>query len=88
MSFIYGLVYALLEAYPYVFESVYGMSPGVGGLPFIALIIGQLLACGFIITQNSSYAKKLAANGNVAVPEWRLSPAIVGAPVFAVGIFW
>ncbi|KAF4156826.1 hypothetical protein CNMCM6069_006348 [Aspergillus lentulus] len=88
MSFIYGLVYALLEAYPYVFESVYGMSPGVGGLPFIAIIIGQLLACGFIITQNSSYAKKLAANGNVAVPEWRLSPAIVGAPVFAVGIFW
>ncbi|GIJ92097.1 hypothetical protein Asppvi_011072 [Aspergillus pseudoviridinutans] len=88
MSFIYGLVYALLEAYPYVFESVYGMNPGVGGLPFIALIIGQLLACGFIITQNSSQAKKLAANGNVPVPEWRLSPAIVGAPVFTVGIFW
>ncbi|GFF41824.1 uncharacterized transporter C36.03c [Aspergillus udagawae] len=88
MSFIYGLVYALLEAYPYVFESVYGMNPGVGGLPFIALIIGQLSACGFIITQNSSHAKKLAANGKVAVPEWRLSPAIVGAPVFTVGIFW
>ncbi|KAF7183235.1 hypothetical protein CNMCM7691_003148 [Aspergillus felis] len=65
MSFIYGLVYALLEAYPYVFESVYGMNPG-----------------------NSSQAKKLAANDNIPVPEWRLSPAIVGAPVFTVGIFW
>lgn len=29
MSFIYGLVYALLEAYPVVFEQVYGMSPGI-----------------------------------------------------------
>ncbi|PWY91634.1 bicyclomycin resistance protein [Aspergillus sclerotioniger CBS 115572] len=88
MSFIYGLVYALLEAYPYVFESVYGMSPGVGGLTFCGLIIGQLLACGFILSQHSVYVKKLAANDNIPIPEWRLTPAIVGAPVFTAGIFW
>lgn len=88
MSFIYGIVYALLEAYPYVFESVYGMTPGVSGLPFIGLIIGQLLACGFILSQHSSYVKRLAANNYIAVPEWRLFPAVVGAPVFAAGIFW
>ncbi|PYI07019.1 bicyclomycin resistance protein [Aspergillus sclerotiicarbonarius CBS 121057] len=87
MSFIYGLVYALLEAYPYVFESVYGMSPGVGGLTFIGLIIGQVLACGFILSQHSAYVKKLAANQNIPIPEWRLAPAIVGAPVFTAGIF-
>ncbi|OOF90664.1 hypothetical protein ASPCADRAFT_409919 [Aspergillus carbonarius ITEM 5010] len=88
MSFIYGLVYALLEAYPYVFESVYGMNPGVGGLTFIGLIIGQVLACGFILSQHSVYVKKLAANDNIPIPEWRLAPAIVGAPVFTAGIFW
>ncbi|KAL4796705.1 bicyclomycin resistance protein [Aspergillus venezuelensis] len=88
MSFIYGIVYALLEAYPYVFETVYGMSPGIAGLAFIGLIIGQILACGFIISQSSGYAKKLAANGGVAVPEWRLVPTAVGAPVFVIGIFW
>lgn len=88
MSFIYGLVYALLEAYPYVFETTYGMSPGIGGLTFIGLIIGQVLACAFILSQHSTYMKKLVANKNVSVPEWRLSPAIIGAPVFTAGIFW
>lgn len=74
MSFLYGLVYALLEAYPYVFEHIYGMRPGVSGLTFIGLIIGVLLACGFILSQNTAYARKLAANNNVPVPEWRLFP--------------
>ena len=59
MSFIHGLVYALLEAYPYVFEQIYGMTPGVAGLTFIGLIIGVLLALGFILSQHVTYRRKL-----------------------------
>ncbi|KUL89299.1 hypothetical protein ZTR_03816 [Talaromyces verruculosus] len=88
MSFIYGLVYALLEAYPYVFESIHGMPPAVAGLMFIGLIIGIILALGFILLQHGKYTKKLANNGNIPVPEWRLGPTTIGAPVFAVGLFW
>lgn len=88
MSFIYGLVYALLEAYPYVFEEIYGMQPGISGLPFISLIIGQILACCFILSQHATYAKRLTENKNVSVPEWRLRPTLLGAPVFTIGIFW
>lgn len=88
MSFIYGLVYCLLEAYPYVFEEIYGFPPGVSGLPFIGLIIGQVLGCGLILSLQASYAKKLVENKNVPVPEWRLVPALLGAPVFTIGIFW
>ena len=88
MSFIYGLVYALLEAYPYVFASVHGMSLGVRGLPFIALIIGQVLACIFVLSRQPAYMQQLSANRNLPVPEWRLPPAIMGAPIFTVGIFW
>ncbi|KAL4928884.1 MFS transporter/fungal specific transcription factor domain-containing protein [Aspergillus undulatus] len=88
MSFIYGIVYALVSAYPYIFETVHGMAPGIAGLAFIGLIIGAFLAVGFIIFQHAGYAKKVAANGNVPVPEWRLSSTAVGAPVFAIGIFW
>ncbi|KAJ5654377.1 hypothetical protein N7490_001380 [Penicillium lividum] len=88
MSFIYGLVYALLEAYPYVFQHTYGMRIGIDGLPFIGLIIGQVLACTFIISQQGKYARKLAENKNIPIPEWRLSPTILGAPVFTIGIFW
>lgn len=88
MSFIYGLVYCLLEAYPYVFEEIYGFPLGVSGLPFIGLIIGQVLGCSFILSQQASYVKQLVKNKNVPVPEWRLVPTLLGAPVITIGIFW
>lgn len=88
MSFIYGLVYCLLTAYPFVFEEVHGMTPGVSGLPFLGLLIGQVLALIFILSQHWAYVEKLAENKNVPVPEWRLAPSLLGAPIFAIGIFW
>lgn len=88
MSFIYGLMYALLGAYPVVFQGVYGMSSGVGSLPFIGLIIGEFLGGVFCLLSMRRYAKKLAANNNVPVPEWRLPPCVVGGVVFAAGMFW
>ena len=88
MSFIYGIVYGLLEAYPYVFEDIHGMRPGTSGLTFIGLIVGQLLACALILSQQPIYTRKLAANHNTPIPEWRLPPSIIGAPVFTAGIFW
>ena len=88
MSFVYGPAYALLEAYSYVFENVYGMAAGVAGLPFIALIIGLTLAVCFIILQQRRTLKKAAATTTGPVPEVHLMPAIVGAFVFTAGIFW
>lgn len=88
MSFIYGLVYCLLEAYPVVFQGVHGMAPGVSGLPFLGVLVGVLLALGFILSQTAAYTRQLAKNDDVLVPEWRLRPPLVGAPVFAVGILW
>ncbi|OQD71325.1 hypothetical protein PENPOL_c001G06087 [Penicillium polonicum] len=88
ISFVYGLIYALLGAYPVVFEGVYGMSMGVGGLAFIGLIIGELLGGVYILLIQGSYKAKLAANGDKPIPEWRLGPAIIGAVLFAGGMFW
>ncbi|EAU29952.1 hypothetical protein ATEG_09761 [Aspergillus terreus NIH2624] len=88
ISFIYGLIYALLGAYPVVFQGVYGMNMGVGGLAFVGLILGELLGGVFILMLQGSYARKLAANGDRPIPEWRLPPAIVGAVAFTGGMFW
>ncbi|KAL9039113.1 MAG: hypothetical protein Q9214_005009, partial [Letrouitia sp. 1 TL-2023] len=87
MSFVYGLVYCLLEAYPFVFEEVYGFTPGVSGLPFLGLIIGQALGCAFILSQYASYRKKSVSNDDVSVPERCLAPTLLGSPVFTIGIF-
>lgn len=88
MSFIYGIIYALLEAYPYVFEVIHGITPGVAGLPFLGVLTGVLLALVFILLQHGSYARKLSANDNIPIPEWRLLPAMTGAFAFTAGLFW
>ncbi|RAL08011.1 MFS transporter [Aspergillus homomorphus CBS 101889] len=88
ISFIYGLAYALLEAIPTVFSGTYGMTGGVSGLPFIGLIIGEISGSAFVLSQQGSYTRKLKANNNVPIPEWRLLPCIVGGLAFAGGLFW
>jgi MFS transporter, DHA1 family, multidrug resistance protein len=88
MSFIYGIVYAFLGAYPVVFQGVYGMNGGVGALPFLGLFLGVGLALLFIVLQQGSYARKLKKNNNVPIPEWRLPPVLVGAFAFTIGLFW
>lgn len=88
MAFIYGLLYLFLTAYPLVFQGVHHMNLGVGGLPFFGMITGQLLAGAFIFVRQPSYQKKLAANNDRPVPEWRLPEVIIGGASFAIGIFW
>lgn len=88
MAFIYGLLYLFLTAYPIVFQRIHGFSNGVGGLPYFGMIIGMLLAGLMIILQQPSYNRKLTANNNIPIPEWRLPPVIMGGVSFAGGIFW
>jgi MFS transporter, DHA1 family, multidrug resistance protein len=88
MSFIYGLLYCFLTAYPLIFSGVHHIKPGVSGLPFFGLVAGIFIVAGYIIWDSKSYNKKLAANGGIPVPEWRLPPVIIGGAVFAAGLFW
>jgi len=88
MAFVYGLLYLFLTFYPIVFQQIHGWNEGVGGLPFFGMITGELFAGLFMILIQPSYSKKLAANNNIPVPEWRLPPAIIGGVFFAIGILW
>ncbi|AEO71516.1 b69ea4ca-cddd-420e-a3bd-f8ef84aed8b4 [Thermothielavioides terrestris] len=88
MAFIYGLLYLFLTAYPFVFQGVYHMTPGVAGLTFFGMVIGQLIAGITVLLQQPWYMRKLAANGGVPVPEWRLPSVIAGGVAFAAGLFW
>ncbi len=88
MAFIYGLMYLLLTAYALVFEGIYGMSKGIGGLIYFATVFGELMAFAVIVFQNNSYIRKLEANNNIPVPEWRLLLVAVGGVFFAIGFFW
>jgi DHA1 family multidrug resistance protein-like MFS transporter len=88
MSFIYGLLYLFLTAYPLVFMGVHGFGAGQSGLTFFGMITGQLLAGVFVVLQQPWYMRKLTANNGVPIPEWRLPSVMAGGVSFAIGIFW
>ncbi|KAH8124981.1 hypothetical protein FP744_10004927 [Trichoderma asperellum] len=87
-AFIYGLLYLFLTAYPQIFQGVYGMRPGISGLPELGAVLGCIIT-GIIMTLRApNYTRKLVANNNMPVPEWRMPEAMVGAVLFAGGMFW
>ncbi|KAI9041420.1 MFS transporter [Aspergillus affinis] len=88
LSFIYGLLYCFLSAYTSIFQGVYGMSAGIGGLPLLAIIVGLLVATLYMLYVSKEYNAKLQANNNIPVPEWRLPPVVVGGVLFSAGLFW
>jgi DHA1 family multidrug resistance protein-like MFS transporter len=88
MSFIYGLLYLFLTAYPLVFIGVHGFNLGQSGLAFFGMIIGQLIAGVFVLLQQPWYMRKLAANNGIPIPEWRMPSVMAGGVAFAIGIFW
>ncbi|KAK9323702.1 major facilitator superfamily domain-containing protein [Lipomyces orientalis] len=87
-AFIYGMLYLLLEAYPIIFVEGYRMSASVGELPYIGMVIGQLLGCGVVLSFEPMTLRAIKANNNRPVPEMRLLPTIIGGIVFPIGMFW
>ncbi len=88
MSFIYSVVYAFLGAYSFIFEEIYGMSSGVAGLPLIAVLIGVALAVIAVILHRRHMFQTVSSDGQDPPPEAHLFLPIIGAPVFALGLFW
>jgi DHA1 family multidrug resistance protein-like MFS transporter len=47
------------------------------------MVVGVIIGFALMVAMNPSYGRKLKANNNIPVPEWRLPLAMIGAPVFA-----
>lgn len=87
-AFIYGLLYVFLTAFPIAFQQIRGWNKGVGALPMLAMIVGELFACGYLMLGQKSYRAKLKANNDVNIPEWRLPPMALGGVLYSIGLFW
>ncbi|KAK5999316.1 hypothetical protein QM012_005591 [Aureobasidium pullulans] len=88
MSFVYGVFYLFFFSYPIAFSGQRGWSSGIASLPFLGIIVGIVLGCGYIVWfTRTKYAVKMASNGQV-VPEERLPPMFVGSVLFPLGLFW
>ncbi|THH17387.1 hypothetical protein EW146_g3402 [Bondarzewia mesenterica] len=90
MSFMYGCLYLLFEAYPIVFTEGHHMNEGVSGLMYIPIsvggFIGVILYLAVFNPRYDTVAERLAPH--LVPPEARLEMTMIGAPIFALSFFW
>ncbi|SMR47412.1 unnamed protein product [Zymoseptoria tritici ST99CH_3D1] len=92
LSVAYAIFYIFFQAYPIIFQGVYGMSAGEQGLTFLPIGVGAMLAGGIYLYWERFLEK---ARERDPMPEWagveeyvRLPIACLGAPLFAISLFW
>ncbi|GAC73259.1 synaptic vesicle transporter SVOP and related transporters [Moesziomyces antarcticus T-34] len=87
IAVIYGVLYSLFAAFPLVFQRGRGWSPGIGGLAFLGVLVGMLIALAYIIFfENPRYIRIANKFGGIAPPETRLVPAMIGAVAIVIGL--
>ncbi|KAF8342649.1 major facilitator superfamily domain-containing protein [Cantharellus anzutake] len=90
ISFLYGCLYLLFEAFPIVYGDNHGLNTGLQGLVFLPLFIGGGINCTLIVfVENPRYEKLVDHyHPNPVPPEERLRPSIVGSLLVTISFFW
>lgn len=78
----------LFGAFPIVFQLNRGWSEGIGGLAFLGVAVGMIIAVMLGPFVNKRYMKIAAEHGGIAPPEARLHSAVAGAFAIPIGLFW
>ncbi|EPE06004.1 fluconazole resistance protein 1 [Ophiostoma piceae UAMH 11346] len=89
MAIIYGTMYMMFAAFPIIFQQTRGWSAGIGGLAFLGIAIGMVIAVIYAMWDNGNYNRRAALSPNgVAPPEARLMTAAIGSVLLPIGLFW
>jgi MFS family permease len=93
-AFNFSVLFGFFAAFPYVFAGVYHFNLGEGGLSFLGIGIGSVLATTmYILLDRITYQKQtraLQAKGDMTPldPEHRLYAAMIGSFLLPLGLFW
>ncbi|KAE8145670.1 MFS general substrate transporter [Aspergillus avenaceus] len=88
-SFVFSMLFSFLAAFPPVFQSTYGFSPGEGGLVFLGITTGCTVGAGVaILIDQLIYQKRLESLGSAIAPEQRLWASLLGSVMMPVSLFW
>ncbi|KAF8225144.1 MFS general substrate transporter [Tricholoma matsutake] len=89
MAFLYGIYYLMFATFADFFSSTYGFSPGIGGLCYLGLGIGFLLATYTGAKFSDQVYKYLAdKNEGKGKPEMRMPALFFGSFFVPIGLFW
>ncbi|KAI3622595.1 putative mfs-multidrug-resistance transporter [Moniliophthora roreri] len=90
MSFVYGCLYLLFEAYPIVFTQGHHLNAGISGLMYLPIMLGGVIAVTiYVFTFGRRYEREVdRCAPDPVVPEFRLEMAMIAAPLYTVSFFW
>ncbi|KAF5309967.1 hypothetical protein D9619_010265 [Psilocybe cf. subviscida] len=88
MSIVYGLLYALFQAFPIVFVVRRGFSLSHTGLIFIGVGLGTTLGSYLNYVFSREYPTLIKKWKGFPPPEYRLYGAMLGSPLLVIGCFW
>lgn len=87
MSFVYGIMYLILETYPLSFVDRRYWPLRLSGLPFIAVIVGVCIGCAIDLTFTKLRFQEMVRKYGRLCPEERLLPMLVGGIALPIGLF-
>lgn len=88
IALIYGLLYLWFESFPLVFINIHNFSLGTQGLAFLGILIGSFVIMGPFFWYSHKYVEpQFTPEGDIR-PEIRLLPAMVGAFLIPICLFW
>ncbi|KAJ5450589.1 Major facilitator superfamily multidrug transporter mdrA [Penicillium daleae] len=88
MAIIYGTLYMMFAAFPIVYQVNRGWNQGIGGLAFLGIMVGMLMAVVYTLWDNKRYIRVQEKHDGFAPPEARLPPTMVACVAIPIGLFW
>lgn len=94
VGFNFSVLFAFFDAFPIVFQGVYGFDAGYSGLTFTAIGVGCVLATGTtavldrVLYRKEHLRSLKEGRQGLVVPEHRLYAAVVGSLGLPIGLFW
>uniref|UniRef100_D8PMZ4 Major facilitator superfamily (MFS) profile domain-containing protein n=1 Tax=Schizophyllum commune (strain H4-8 / FGSC 9210) TaxID=578458 RepID=D8PMZ4_SCHCM len=87
MALIFYLMFATFSAF---FSTTYGFKAGVGGLVYIGIGIGSLVAVviGAKVGDRIYWGLSAKYNNGIGKPEYRVPSLVLGSMVIPIGLFW
>jgi hypothetical protein len=90
LALIYAIFYMSFQAYPIIFQDLYGFTPGTGGLINLPIGAGCIISLPTLwLYDRILFRARKDKHSWVNVEEYRRLPmACLGGPLFALSLFW
>ncbi|KAI0484023.1 putative bicyclomycin resistance protein [Xylariaceae sp. FL0804] len=83
-----GVIYLFFGAFDLIFGTIYGFNLWQTGLSFLGILLGMVIVGVSDRLWGRNYQRLVRQNDGVPEPEFRLPPAIAGAVLVPIGLFW